>query len=332
MSAPDLQQTNGFDSRVTTNGPEKVNILVAKKKRVNLTSSNTSIPSARVPPKTGSNVPSSSTNSNTTVKRAQFTQIDSKTKSLAISSPRSTSFANSFPAPSEQPFGDLPEGWSSRSEFVQPMQLDVHIDAFDTTRQRGKRKASFSPDGGGPRIRARTLGGDRPVEVHTAREISRWSTAPETMRRVSGEGTDPSSSVQFARLPLLTYLSSEVEGSNEMFEAKNMDEDGTTEIAFISGKQTEWLDYLPSPAIAVKATSSFCAVAMQDGTVNVYSHTGRRCVPILLEYTPGVNVVVTLRLIPTMSLESQCSIMEGSKNSLLVITIHGQLYSWYLIQ
>jgi protein HIRA/HIR1 len=68
-----------------------------------------------------------------------------------------------------------------------------------------------------------------------------------------------------------------------MFEAKNVDEDGTTEIAFIIGKQTEWLDYLPSPAIAVKATSSFCAAAMQDGTVNVYSHTGRRYVQCSFE-------------------------------------------------
>lgn len=45
---------------------------------------------------------------------------------------------------------------------------------------------------------------------------------------------------------------------------------------FVSGKQTQWLDYLPSPILAMTATSVFCAVAMQDGSVNVYSHTGRR--------------------------------------------------------
>jgi len=162
------------------------------------------------------------------------------------------------------------------------MELDVPIDVFDTARQRGKRKASFSPEDAGPRIRARTLGGDRPVEVHTTREISSWSAQLKPLRETNVDGLDPSSGVGarsealFAPLPLLTYLSSEVEGTNEMFEAKNVDEDGTTEIAFLSGKQTEWLDYLPSPAIAVKATNSFCAVAMQDGTVNVYSHTGRR--------------------------------------------------------
>lgn len=47
-------------------------------------------------------------------------------------------------------------------------------------------------------------------------------------------------------------------------------------MAFVSGKQTEWLDYLPSPALVVKATSSYCAVGMEDGTIHVYSHTGRR--------------------------------------------------------
>ena len=51
---------------------------------------------------------------------------------------------------------------------------------------------------------------------------------------------------------------------------------GTTEIAFISGKNTEWLDYLPAAALLVKATTSFCAVAMEDGCINVYSHNGRR--------------------------------------------------------
>ena len=46
----------------------------------------------------------------------------------------------------------------------------------------------------------------------------------------------------------------------------------------MTGKEVEWLDYLPSPVIAAKATSYFCAVASQDGSLNVYSHTGRRLV------------------------------------------------------
>jgi protein HIRA/HIR1 len=49
-----------------------------------------------------------------------------------------------------------------------------------------------------------------------------------------------------------------------------------TEVLFVSGKQTQWLDYLPSPLLALCTTSVFCAVAMLDGTVGVYSHTGRK--------------------------------------------------------
>ena len=41
-------------------------------------------------------------------------------------------------------------------------------------------------------------------------------------------------------------------------------------------QQTQWLDFLPSPAIGVTATKKFCAAAMQDGCINVYTPTGRR--------------------------------------------------------
>lgn len=69
---------------------------------------------------------------------------------------------------------------------------------------------------------------------------------------------------------------------------------GTTDLAFISGKQTQWLDYLPSPALTLKATHSFCAVGMQDGSVNVYSHTGRKYVDLFVSLLKKVtNIVLT---------------------------------------
>jgi hypothetical protein len=49
-----------------------------------------------------------------------------------------------------------------------------------------------------------------------------------------------------------------------------------TEISYISGKTVCWLDYLPSPGLVLAATGTFCAVGMLDGTLNVYSPTGRR--------------------------------------------------------
>ncbi len=288
--AATTQQANGFDSRAASHAPEKVNILVVKKKRANLTSA-ANVASARIPPTKGP-PPTSSPSANgasSGPKRVQLSQLnDNKPKSLVMP-PSSSSFSGSFPAPSEQPFGDPSDIWSRRSDMIQPMDLDVPIDTFESSAQRGKRKASFSDDGG-PRIKARTLGGDRPVEIPVAKEISNWSTVPPP----SWPGTTANSSVEtlLNPLPLLTYLSSNVYGSNAVFEAKNVEEDGTTEIAFINGKQTEWLDYLPSPAIALKATSTFCAVAMQDGSVNVYSSAGRRLVlhfsAMLLHYKPSL--------------------------------------------
>ena len=44
-----------------------------------------------------------------------------------------------------------------------------------------------------------------------------------------------------------------------------------------SSKGIQFVDYLPSLAVGSVLTSSFCAVAMIDGCVNVYSLTGRRC-------------------------------------------------------
>src|SRR5882672_6538734 len=38
---------------------------------------------------------------------------------------------------------------------------------------------------------------------------------------------------------------------------------------------------------------------------------------------------ISFRLMPTLTLSGQCSIMEGSRNALLVITTNGQLFSWY---
>jgi hypothetical protein len=49
-----------------------------------------------------------------------------------------------------------------------------------------------------------------------------------------------------------------------------------TEISYLSGKTVCWLDYLPSPGLVLAAASTFCAVGMLDGTLNVYSPTGRR--------------------------------------------------------
>jgi protein HIRA/HIR1 len=53
-----------------------------------------------------------------------------------------------------------------------------------------------------------------------------------------------------------------------------------SEVTLVSGKQTQFLDYVSPCVLVVCATSVFCAAALEDGSVNVYSPTGRRHVTL----------------------------------------------------
>ncbi|RDB30330.1 Protein HIR1 [Hypsizygus marmoreus] len=285
-------QSTGFSNANGDGGGERVNVLVAKrsnKKRANLTTQ-VAVPSAGAPSMNGAIV-GSSVSAPPVSKRAPLVQV----KDIAVSSavPQSPT---SFPSPSEQPFADA------------QMDLDVPIDSLETFQSpmnaRGKRKASaiidLTDDGKLPK--ARTLGGDRPRDSAPVKEIG---PIPQGGPAVWASHATISLPVPI----LLTALTAEIEGSDDVFEGRNSEEDGPTEVLFVSGKQTQWLDYLPSPALAVKATPHFCAVAMQDGSVNVYTHTGRR-------------------FMPTLTLGAPCSFMDANKHSLLIITSTGQLYAW----
>ncbi|KAI6021061.1 histone transcription regulator 1 [Pisolithus marmoratus] len=78
--------------------------------------------------------------------------------------------------------------------------------------------------------------------------------------------------------PVLTFLSAKVDGSEDVLEGRNSESD------------------------------TFCAVATQDGSVNVYSHTGRR-------------------IMPTITLDAPCSMIHSCKTSLLLLTVTGHLSS-----
>jgi len=232
------QQAVGFES---SHAPEKVNILVAKKapkdkKRATLMPNNvSSVPTSRMTPAAG-HPPTTTpmTNGISGPKRVQLNQMqDMKPHSLALQTPTSN-FSNSFPLPSEQPFVDSSE-WSRRADLGQPMDLDVPIDAFDTSAQnassKGKRRVSSLLDSSTDidvKIKPRTLGGDRPVEVHVPKKISTWTSAPNS-RVDAGPRASGSGGGNFPLLPtpsLLTYLKSEVEGSGDLLEAKNVEADG----------------------------------------------------------------------------------------------------------
>ncbi|KAK7036557.1 HIR complex subunit [Paramarasmius palmivorus] len=285
VQAQAQSQSTGFDGQANGEG-ERVNTLVAKKnknkkKRLGLTQMG-SVPSSAI-----AQIPSSST------------AIPKSTVNIDTS--------NAFPTPEEQPFDLKPASSWGRRDRDFGMDMDVDMDMASSvpidviSENKGKRKAEEELISG-RQPTYRTLGGDRPRDTGPVRELS--VAGPSSMGVVGAP---------LVNLPipaLLTRVTADVDGSEDVLEAINAEgEEDQHEVMLISGKSTKWLDYVPSPVLAVRATSTFCAAAMQDGSINVYSHTGRR-------------------LMPTLSLGSPCSLIDGNKHCLMVITQSGQLYSW----
>ncbi|KAI0305176.1 WD40-repeat-containing domain protein [Multifurca ochricompacta] len=176
------------------------------------------------------------------------------------------------------------------SDHVSPdITTDVPIDSFSAASSSGaKRKLSALDVFEDRPAKARTLGGDR----------ARDNTVNVIERNI------------FAVPPTLTYMSLKVaDAGDDMLECKNAESGDQTEISYVSGKTVCWLDYLPFPAVILAATNVFCAVGMSDGTLNVYSPTGRR-------------------IMPTITLDGTASFLSGAKFALVAMTCTGVLYSW----
>ena len=238
VPAQTQQAANGFDPRTAQNEEEKVNILVAKrapkdKKRLNLLPTSGPAP---VPKPLPSPIPisTSTINGAPASKRASLITIhDSKSPhSHSIQSPR-PSFSNSFPLPSEQPFVDAPDSWN-KQEVGQLMDLDTPMDLVGMPisvagSAKGKRKAStiidLTMEDNSKVAKARTLGGDRPVETHVPKEISTWTAGSTAGPPRSTHGSDPFRAI-LPTPPLLTYLSTDVESTGDTLESRNVEEDG----------------------------------------------------------------------------------------------------------
>ncbi|KZP25696.1 histone transcription regulator 1 [Athelia psychrophila] len=187
------------------------------------------------------------------------------------------------------------------------MDMEVPIDSLSTvsTLGKGKRKGAGFEDDSRP-AKARTLGGDRPREAVVVRELGGVSAVGGRAPNAWG---DPHLANALPVAQLLSALAVKVEGSDDMLEAKNSEGDDPTEVALVSGKHTQWLDFLPSRVLAMTGTASFAAVALEDGSLVVYSPNGRR-------------------LMPTLTLGSPAYAVDSSNHSLMVVTASGQLYSW----
>ncbi|OCF74130.1 protein HIR1 [Kwoniella mangroviensis CBS 8886] len=76
--------------------------------------------------------------------------------------------------------------------------------------------------------------------------------------------------------------------------------EGVNKITFVKDGQGQWVDYLPSGVLSLAVTAKLCAAAMEDGSVMIYSPSGRQ-----LSY---------------LKLGSLCHDLQGNKDKLLIIT------------
>ncbi|KAG8982395.1 HIR complex subunit, partial [Tulasnella sp. 427] len=156
--------------------------------------------------------------------------------------------------------------------------------------------------------KARTLGGDRPRDpVGPVRELR-----PAVQGFGYGGHPAPSMKVKLDVPPLLSYLSvKSEEKEGDVFEAKNPEAQASEpcEVALLRNKETLFVDYPAAPVLSLVVTSTYCAAGLEGGAVNVYTMNGRR-------------------LLPTLALDSSCTFLAGSKNSLMAITASGRLHVW----
>ncbi|TBU58340.1 WD40 repeat-like protein [Dichomitus squalens] len=284
-------------------GGEQVHTLVAKRK-----------PKKRIQPtfagSLSGQIPSSSVNG---IKPPPSSSSGARAFQESSTVPISVPSTSALPLSISQPFGTSSSFGlglnTGESDFAMDVDDEVRISSLDGGMQnpKGKRKAGEDFDDR-TASRARTLGGDRVREPAVARPLT--NRVPPPGPPGGGVWAEGSSLVgRLEPLQLVTYLKATVEGSEDVFEGRNAEGDEPNEVLYVSGKQTQWLDYLPSPILALTATATFCAVAMQDGTLTVYSHTGRR-------------------LMPPLAIGSQCCALTSAKSMLMLLTVSGQLYVW----
>ncbi|KAI0076485.1 WD40 repeat-like protein [Panus rudis PR-1116 ss-1] len=311
------QDPSAFSNGHTGSG-EVINKLVAKRKTQKKRGPSTFIGpfSGEIPSARTTDVPKAGISGSITNGRSfhEVTGIASSSRQQQQLSPlpmshipSTTSFSNDFGSNNPDFSADI----SFPPDEDVDMNTNVSIASLDAGGGKGKRKASMMDFEDRP-VKPRTLGGDRVRETVAVRELAVGKTAnmlvvPESL---AANSIESSVAGRLPILPLLNYVKVNVEGSEDIFEGRNYDDGVTpTEVIYVNGKQTQWLDYLPVPVMALTATSTFCAATMQDGSLNVYSPTGRK-------------------IMPPISLGVPVSVISGSKNMLMVVTSTGQMHVW----
>ncbi|CAO3610025.1 unnamed protein product [Mucor hiemalis] len=91
--------------------------------------------------------------------------------------------------------------------------------------------------------------------------------------------------------------------------SSNNDKSVKTKVVTSKKGMVLWVDYLPSAVLLMTGNQLFSAVACEDGSLNIYTPSGRR-------------------LLPPIILESTTTILQCSGQWLLCLTATGLLYTW----
>lgn len=296
LKAPSVQPSQtGFTG--VNGGGEVINKLVAKrsnKKRIQpsfVGSLSGSVPSASTASNHSLPVPAASSSNGLVSSRSFGMGTGTRTTTQLLPLAHASSQP---PSHSISPITDnWPHGYDADVDMSGPIDMDVPINSLSTGTNatlKGKRKASILDSADDTKLsKPRTLGGDRPRDTVVIHEIGTGESSGSGSWNDRGLLTGAILPVP----PLYNSLNVRIDGSDDVLEGRNSENDGgsltsliidsiiiccaePTEVMLVNSKQTQWLDYLPSRIIAMTATTSFSAVAMQDGSVNVYSSTGRR--------------------------------------------------------
>ncbi|KAM0791654.1 hypothetical protein ACM66B_006090 [Microbotryomycetes sp. NB124-2] len=167
------------------------------------------------------------------------------------------------------------------------------------------------------------LGGvdrDAPLELRTLRPTyaprEREVTFQVTNRDDGGakDGNGKPTGLKVLVVPqVFTHGSITIEdGDKDSLEYRNYssgDLKGMSEITVTSKDKVLWTDYLAQYVVLVAGSPSFTAAATEEGTLVVWSPTGRR-------------------LLPTLVLDSPCSFLTAEGPFLMAITAYGTLHVW----
>ncbi|WVR07812.1 hypothetical protein IAU60_004855 [Kwoniella sp. DSM 27419] len=190
--------------------------------------------------------------------------------------------ARALQPPPSDPFGGPIEGFansSSAQASTARMFADAHAafggrmtngESSSSPRAGAKRKAVVFDDEGSRAVRGRLMA------------ITQDTTAPpvEVLRaprlQISGGSVSASRRLPVPQVQTVLRATWPSDASTGYLEARNAGTlDGQNRLSFSENGKTEWVDYLPSAALSLAVTPVSCAAACEDGSLRIYSISGR---------------------------------------------------------